>query len=442
MDEKQYGILPIRNIFFKLAIPGLFAMLFSSIGMMIDGLFVGRVIGSDALAAVNLVFPIIMIIFALADMLAAGSSVRISIYLGEKKDDEARNLFTVSMLLLWALSIVFMVMGIIFGKKVIFYFIKDKYLAYLALEYAKGFIILLPFIMPMFAVDNYLRNCGKVNYSMYVGLLVSILNIVLDIYFIGYLKLGIFYASLATSLSMSIGTIISLIPFVTNKTTLKFVKPKINIKEIVRVLYNGSSELFNNISGSLMAIITNGILLSLGGATAVASYSIIMYIDAILMSILYGIQDSIKPAVSYNLGAQKIDRTFALFKICSVASLVISVSFIFAIVLFPDFLIGWFLTEIDVAVSDMAKTALYLYAPSYIFTWFNMICSSFLTSFDKPKESIIIMMCKSVVFPIISLIVMVYLIGLNAVFITPFIASVATFFVSISIWKKTTSKYK
>ncbi len=73
-----------KKLFIKLAISSLVSMLFSSIYMMADGMFVGKVIGSKALAAINLVFPIIMIVFAVGDMIAAGASVKIGIKLGEK----------------------------------------------------------------------------------------------------------------------------------------------------------------------------------------------------------------------------------------------------------------------------------------------------------------------------------------------------------------------
>ena len=85
MNQELFGITPPKKLFVKLAIPSLVSMLFSSIYMMADGMFVGKVIGSKGLAAINLVFPIIMIVFAVSDMIAAGASVKIGIKLGEKR---------------------------------------------------------------------------------------------------------------------------------------------------------------------------------------------------------------------------------------------------------------------------------------------------------------------------------------------------------------------
>ena len=100
MNQELFGITPPKKLFVKLAIPSLVSMLFSSIYMMADGMFVGKVIGSKGLAAINLVFPIIMIVFAVGDMIAVGASVKMGIKVKEEKEEkEASNIFSVALLL-------------------------------------------------------------------------------------------------------------------------------------------------------------------------------------------------------------------------------------------------------------------------------------------------------------------------------------------------------
>ena len=219
MNQEHFGTMEPKKLFLKLAIPSLISMLFSSLYMMADGIFVGKIIGSKALAAINLVFPIIMILFAVGDMVASGASVKIGIKLGEKNEKEASEIFSVALLFIFILNIIFAIIGLIFTKDIIFILIKDKELANLAYKFAYVFILFLPIIAPFFAIDNYLRICGKANMSMWINIGVSVLNIILDAIFIGYLKLGIEYAALASSLSMSIGTLILIYPFITKKSS-------------------------------------------------------------------------------------------------------------------------------------------------------------------------------------------------------------------------------
>lgn len=436
MNQEQFGTMEPKKLFVKLAIPSLISMLFSSLYMMADGIFVGKIIGSKALAAINLVFPIIMILFAVGDMIASGASVKIGIKLGEKNEKEASEIFSVALLFIFILNIIFAIIGLIFTKDIIFILIKDKELANLAYKFAYVFILFLPIIAPFFAIDNYLRICGKANMSMWINIGVSVLNIILDAIFIGYLKLGIEYAALASSLSMSIGTLILIYPFITKKVVLRFTKPKIKIKEMLGIIYNGSSQFFSNISGSIMAIIMNSFLLYYGGAVGVAAYSIVMYIESLIVPMLFGMIDAVQPVFSYNYGAKNNKRIMTFFKITCTVALSISIVTMIIIFVFPDFLVRMFSSESDIAVIDMAKKALLLYAPSYLFTWFIMTVSGVLTGLEKATESIVLMSAESIILPLFSTLVLTQLIGVYGIFITPTISGAVSIVVSIILWRK------
>lgn len=436
MNQEQFGTMEPKKLFVKLAIPSLISMLFSSLYMMADGIFVGKIIGSKALAAINLVFPIIMILFAVGDMIASGASVKIGIKLGEKNEKEASEIFSVALLFIFILNIIFAIIGLIFTKDIIFILIKDKELANLAYKFAYIFILFLPIIAPFFAIDNYLRICGKANMSMWINIGVSVLNIILDAIFIGYLKLGIEYAALASSLSMSIGTLILIYPFITKKVVLRFTKPKIKIKEMLGIIYNGSSQFFSNISGSIMAIIMNSFLLYYGGAVGVAAYSIVMYIESLIVPMLFGMIDAVQPVFSYNYGAKNNKRIMTFFKITCTVALSISIVTMIIIFVFPDFLVRMFSSESDIAVIDMAKKALLLYAPSYLFTWFIMTVSGVLTGLEKATESIVLMSAESIILPLFSTLVLTQLIGVYGIFITPTISGAVSIVVSIILWRK------
>ena len=436
MNQEQFGTMEPKKLFVKLAIPSLISMLFSSLYMMADGIFVGKIIGSKALAAINLVFPIIMILFAVGDMIASGASVKIGIKLGEKNEKEASEIFSVALLFIFILNIIFAIIGLIFTKDIIFILIKDKELANLAYKFAYVFILFLPIIAPFFAIDNYLRICGKANMSMWINIGVSVLNIILDAIFIGYLKLGIEYAALASSLSMSIGTLILIYPFITKKVVLRFTKPKIKIKEMLGIIYNGSSQFFSNISGSIMAITMNSFLLHYGGAVGVAAYSIVMYIESLIVPMLFGMIDAVQPVFSYNYGAKNNKRIMTFFKITCTVALSISIVTMIIIFAFPDFLVRMFSSESDIAVIDMAKKALLLYAPSYLFTWFIMTVSGVLTGLEKATESIVLMSAESIILPLFSTLVLTQLIGVYGIFITPTISGAVSIVVSIILWRK------
>ncbi len=442
MDEKAFGTMPIGRLFAKLAIPGIVSMVFMSIGIMVDGIFVGQFMGSKALAAVNLLMPIVFVFVALGDMIAVGSSVKIAVKLGEGDEAGANRIFSASLLTVFAIASSIALIGLLFGKSLLYAFIEDTELANLAYDYAKVFVLSLPLVMPYFAIDNYLRICGKVNLSMRINILVAISNIILDALLIGYLGLGIEYAALATVAGQIVATLCVLLLFAARRFTLKYTYPRISLSEMFGVVYNGSSEFFSNIAGSLMAIVVNGMLLYLGGGIAVAAYAITLYINSLLVAMLYGIQDAMQPAVSYNYGARKMDRVFKLFQWNCGVALALSLSCMSTMLIFPETLVGMFANEADTEIQDIAQTALLLSAPAYLFIWYSMVTSAFLTGLDKPKESLIITAFRAVLFPLASLLIMPYFMGINGIFITAAVSAALTCTVAYLMWKKTMNEIK
>lgn len=442
MIETHFVTLPVKTVFFKLTIPSIMSMFFSSIYIMADGIFVGHYIGSHALAAVNMVMPVIMILFAVSNMIAVGSSVKVSTALGEKNFAKARSIFSFSTALVVGVGILFAAVGFFLSKPLIYKMIRDASLAEMAAQYMQVFMIGLPFIMPLFAMDNFLRVCGKARYSMWLNIIVSLLNIFLDWLMIAKWELGISASAFATVISMFIGSVFSFTPFFSKKITLHFTKPKISKTELIGMLYNGSSEFLSSIASSFIATIINGVLLYLGGSVAVASYGIVMYIDALLVSILYGVVDAIQPAVSYTLGAGKVKRTFSFFKISCIFTAVISMVCMVTIIMFPDKLAAIFSKDENIQVIQMTVAALLLFAPSYLFTWFNMVTSAFLTAMDKPKESMIIMLFRTVLLPLACLLLLTSIMGVYGVFSTITLSSLLTCILAGLIWRKTACKLK
>ena len=436
MNEVQFATLPTRKIFFRCALPGLLAMVVSSIYMMIDGIFVGRYIGSHALAAVNLAFPVIMILFAVGDMVAVGSSVKIALLLGQGKNKEANGLFSAAFCMILGIGVLFSLVGFFAAPRLINLLIKDTTLAEVAWDYTRIFLYFMPAIMPLFAVDNYLRICGKANFSMWMNISVAVLNIILDWFFLAYLRLDIRFAALATSVSMTLGVLIALTPIFLRKLTLRFTRPRISLSTTLGIFHNGSSEFFNNISGSFMSTVVNAFLLHLGGGTAVAAYGIVMYLDSLLLMALYGILDSLQPPVSYNIGAGNHQKAREFFRLSCKVTATISLACLLAMVCFPRELASLFLQENSEEVLEMTVTALRLYAPAYLFLWLNMVISSFLTAMDRARDSLTIMLFRALIFPALSLAIFPQILDVTGIFITPAISGALTVIISTTIWRR------
>lgn len=416
-ENTIFKTLSPTKLFFVCAVPNVISMVVMSLYTIIDGIFVGRYMGADALAAINIVMPGVMITFALADLIAVGSSVQIAIKLGENNNFDANKIFSFCFAIIIIMA--FIVGGITFFTAEYFLrmITKDENIIRMSAAYIKVFALFSPTTMIFFAIDNYLKICEKIKYSMNVNIIVSTLNVILDWIFIVEFKWGIFSAALATCISITVGSIICLIPFLRNKLSLKFVKPKLPFSAIFNIIINGSSEFFSNISSNLYMIIVNITLLKISGVMAVTVFSIIMYVDTIANTITIGMSDSLLPAISYNFGAKNLKKIVAIEKMLFGAGFIVSISVMFFMFFGGDKILHLFIIN-DKELLGMAVYAMKIFSFSYVVSWISVIVSSLLTALNKPTFSLILAVCEASIFPIISLFILSKTMGLNGVWAT------------------------
>ena len=148
-----------------------------------------------------------------------------------------------------------------------------------------------------FAVDNYLRLCGKNKLSMFLNLLNYALNIVLDLFFLLVLHTPVWGTALGSCLAMMAGTVLGLLPFALGRLPLRFGHPKFHRKFFLQIFASGSPAFLNTVSGRLVSILMNMALLYLGGSDAVVIYGVLMYCGDVVQPLLFGVCDSLQPAI-------------------------------------------------------------------------------------------------------------------------------------------------
>ena len=424
MNEQEFGSAPIGRLFIRCTIPAMVGMGFSAIYSITDGIFVGHFIGQEALAAVNLVMPIIMIITALADMVATGSSVRISILLGRNAHREANRVFTVCLGLITAIATVFGLLGCLFARPIIGLMGADGLTADYAVEYLRVFALFMPLCCIYYSTDNYLRVCGRVNLSMTINIVCSLLNIALDVLLIVVLEQGLWAAAVASCVSMSLGAVWSLVPFVRRKLPLVFSKGWIGMRQMLVIVANGSSEFFVSIAGSLFAVVVNVVLLRLGGSTAVAAAAIVEYVASLTGMVIHSMVDALQPAVSYCFGAGLLQRMRRIQRAVMAASAVLSLLSMLFLLFGGRLLLPFFIKDGDAALYDLSLRAMQLYALSYLVSWIDGTLSGFMTAVERPLQSLTISLLSTFVFPLLFMAVLVPLWGLDGVWLLHFVAGV------------------
>ncbi len=428
MNSEIFEKLSPTRLFFRCAVPSMITMAFGALYQIADGMFVGRFIGGDALAAINLIMPIIMMVFAFSNMIATGASVRISILLGEKNREEASRVFSLSLKVIFVISCVMGILGFFFARP--FVNLLSPGASQQAIDYGVTYIrvhaVFSPFLLVYFATDNFLRVCSKEKLSMWISIATQALNIILDVILIAFLGQGVWAAAFTSCISMALGSVITLWLFTGKKMDLFYTKKGIRLSNFFRILANGFSEFFSNISMSVMSVVYNLFLLKYGGTTAVAAFSVIMYVDSIIGMLVFGMCDALQPAISYCYGARLIDKVRAIFKRIIIGAVVLSCASMLFMMFAGHYVAPIFVKPEETELLAVSIVGMKLFSLSYLTGWVDMCFSSYFTALERPLRSLITSFFGTLVFPISFLFILTPIWQLNGVWLTSVAACTAS----------------
>ena len=235
------GKSPINKIFWTYAIPSILAMIAQSTAGLIDSIFVGRYVGPAGLSAITLVMPLVMILIGTTSMVAIGGTTLAGIELGRKNMEKGNNYFNVTITLLSILGIASTLMMLLFADKATSLIDATGITRTYILEYSKTIGLFFMFFLLNFAFSFFLKLDGRPVAVVGITMSGTVINILLDYIMIVRLSMGMKGAALATGLSQLIPWIIFTL-VLAGKSVWKFKKPDFNLREIFRIVFNGSSE--------------------------------------------------------------------------------------------------------------------------------------------------------------------------------------------------------
>lgn len=401
----------------KFSIPTIIMMVFMSLYTMVDGIFVSRLIGTNALAAVNIVYPILSIVIAMGVMLGTGGSAIVASKMGEGKFAEARQDFTFLTIVGIIIGLVITIIGLFFLEPILRFLGASTEIYQYCYEYARPLVFFaVPGILQML-FQMFFVAAGKPALGLTVTILGGAANIVLDYVFIAVFDWGIRGAAVATGIGYCIPGGLGLIWFlIDRKNYLHFVKPAANPKVLLHTLTNGSSEMVANLSAAIITYLFNIIMMHYLGEDGVAAITIVLYAEYLLIAIYLGYSSGVAPILSYNHGEGNIPRLKKLFKMSIGSMLGTSVLTFIGALLFAGPLVRIFAPS-GTPVYAMAVHGFHLYAASYLFKGVNIFASSMFTALNDGKTSAMLSFMRTLVFIVLGFITLPYLLEVNGVWL-------------------------
>ena len=382
--------------------PSIVMLIFTSIYGVVDGLFVSNFVGKTAFAAVNFILPVLLVLGGIGFMFGTGGSALIAKTLGENDKKKANEIFSLIIYVSMACGIVLTVLGFIFLKPVAVLLGAEGQLLKDSIIYGHIYLLGVPAAVLQCEFQCLFATAEKPNLGLGVTLGAGFTNIILDALFVGVFKWGIEGAAAATVLSQCMGGIIPLIYFsFKNGSQLRLTKTKFDGKVLLKCCTNGSSELLNNISMSIVGMLYNVQLLEYAGENGVAAFGVIMYVNFIFLSIFIGYVVGTAPIISYHYGAKNYGELKGILK----KSLVI---------IGVNAVIMWILSQVlgkplsmifigyDKDLLSMTLRGFFIYSFSFLFAGFAIFGSSFFTALNDGLISAIISFMRTLLFQVIT----------------------------------------
>ena len=421
-DSLDFKSMSVEKLFTKLLVPTIMGMAASALFTVVDGIFVGNGIGSDAMAAVNISAPIFMIITGVGLMFGMGGGILTSINLSQGKKKVANINFTQSVIALVFISLVMTLLLTIFPHKIATLFGSDEYLMDMVVEYLFWFSISLPFTVLVVALPFFIRLTNP-KISMWAMLAATVVNIILDYLFIFVFKWGLFGAAIATDIGEFVGAAIMIIYLFRHSIAIRFVWLKLSVKSLLLTLRTvgymiklGFSVFLSEITISVMIISGNYVFMDYMGADGVAAYSVICYLFPIIFMVFNATVQSAQPIISYNYGCGQMKRSDNALRLSMLFTLAFAFSIMLLFICFTRSIVTLFIPDTASAAWGYAVAGLPLFATDYLFFGINIIIIGYYTSIERLRRAISLTVLRGIL-PVVFFFTLPLLLDVNGIWL-------------------------
>lgn len=343
----------INKLLISFAIPCVISMLINSVYNIVDQIFIGKGVGTLGNAATNVIFPLVILANAIAGLIGNGAAANLSLKLGEKKQDDAKQAIGSSITLTFIVSVLFSLVAYIFLPKLIYVFGCTESVYSYALSYGRIILIGAPFMIIYSVLSSIIRADGNPKYSMIMLVVGAIINIILDPIFIFGFNMGVFGGGLATVIGQVISFIIALC-YIPKIKSVKLEKEDFKInKGILRTVSLGLSSFITQATILVLFVFMNNMMTKYGAKSIYGAdiplsvYGVISKINSLYISFVLGVSIGAQPIIGFNYGAGKLDRVKETLRKVLIVNFVVGIIFNLIFVLFPRQIAGIFISNTD-----------------------------------------------------------------------------------------------
>ena len=397
--EASLGSDRIGSLLFKLALPAILAQIINVLYNMVDRMYIGHIpdIGPNALTGVGVTMPVIMAISAFAALVSMGGAPRASIMMGKGKNEEAEKIMGNCTTMLAVLAILLTVIFLAFGKPILLMFGASGNTISYAWAYMQIYSVGTIFVQLSLGLNAFINAQGYAKTGMLTVAIGAVCNIILDPIFIFGLDMGVRGAALATIISQAVSSV-WVVKFLTgSKSTLRIrlknMRPKGGY--IFPSLALGAAPFIMQFTESILSVCFNTSLLKYGGDIAVGAMTILTSVMQFSMLPLQGLTQGAQPIISFNYGAENIQRVKEAFHLLLKSSMIYS-TLLWAISIFaPQVFIAIFTGNAELAA--YTKWAIRIYMAVSLLFGIQIACQQTFIALGNFKTSVFLALLRKVI---------------------------------------------
>lgn len=426
----------------KTMIPSVIMVVTASVYSVVDGLFISNLVGATPFAAINLIWPVIMLIGSVGMMIGSGGSALVSKILGQKRPDRANEVFTMLIRFGLMVGVILSAICILLLPVIIRLLGADGELADGCYIYGLVLFIGLPLFIIQMAFWSLFMAAERPSLGTWMTIASGITNIALDALFIIVFGWGLVGAALATVAGMALGALYPLWFFSKERrgSCLRLTKCKLERRPIYKACTNGLSEYVTNIAMSIVGICYNIQLMHYIGEAGIVAYGILMYVAYVFAAVFIGYNIFITPIVGYNYGAQNHDELRSLLR----KSLVIVFALGAIMTLFSEVMADFaasIFVGYDEGLTRLTTHAFRLYMLSFLIYGFNQFVSAWFTALNNGLISAICSFAHTLVFEILCIFTLPLLLGLDGIWLAVDVADILTLSITVTFLVKFRKRY-
>lgn len=427
----------------RFTFPSVVMMVFTSIYGVVDGFFVSNFVGKTPFAAVNFIYPFIMVLGAFGFMFGTGGSALVAKTLGEGDNRRAKSLFSMFIYVSAGFGVIIAALGIIFIEPIAVFLGAEGEMADNCVTYGRIILLALPAFMLQYAFQSFCVTAEKPHLGLAATVAAGVTNMVLDALLVAVFPLGLAGAATATALSQVVGGLIPLVYFLRsdNDSALGLVKPVFDGKALFKGCANGASELMSNISMSLVSMLYNFQLMNYSGEDGVAAYGVLMYVNMVFLAVYIGYSVGSAPVIGYNYGAANhaelkgvLRKSVVIISVCSLAMFGLSQALAFPL---AKLFVGY-----DEKLMELTLRGFRIFSFSFLFAGVTIFGSSFFTALNNGLVSALVSFLRTLVFQIAAVLLLPLIWHVDGIWVSIVVAEVMAVVATLAFLGANRKKYR